>query len=120
MNKNILKGKAGEEIALNFLLKNGFRIIDKNWRYSRSGEIDIVAFDKKILVFVEVKARSSINFGHPIESITTNKMQKMKSLAITYLSEHSDLRYSGIRFDVIGIILGKNPEISHYKDIYQF
>ena len=120
MKKNCEKGRIGESLAEEFLISKGFKIIEKNWRYSRQGELDIIASDKNTLVFVEVKARSSISFGYPIEAIDKNKMNKIKTLAGIYLSENKDLKFKKLRFDAVGIILGENPQISHYKDIYQF
>ena len=58
MGKNIAKGKTGEILAVEFLAKRGFKVIETNWRYSRCGEIDIIAFDNKTLAFIEVKTRN--------------------------------------------------------------
>ena len=118
--KNIAKGKLGEELAADFLEKNGFNIIEKNWRYSRIGEIDIIAFDREILVFIEVKARKSTKFGNPIEAVTESKINKIRTLAEIYLSNNTHLLFESIRFDVVGILLKKDSEIELYKDVYQF
>jgi len=120
MKNNCAKGKIGENLAEEFLISNGFKILEKNWRYSRQGELDIIAFDKNTLVFVEVKARSSISFGYPIEAIDKNKMNKIKTLAGIYLSENKELKFKKIRFDAVAVILEEKPKINHYKDIYQF
>ncbi|OGI23585.1 MAG: YraN family protein [Candidatus Melainabacteria bacterium RIFOXYA12_FULL_32_12] len=120
MKSNIAKGKIGEDIAAKYLEKRGFKIIEKNWRYSRYGEIDIIATDQKTLVFIEVKTRSTVNYGHPVESITKSKIDKIRTLAGAYLNENPDLKFKNYRFDAIGIILNKEPEIVYYKDIYQF
>lgn len=120
MKKNIEKGKIGEELAAEFLSKKGFKILEKNWRYSRYGELDIIAVDNKTLVFVEVKARSSIAFGHPAEAVDKNKLEKIRTLAGIYINEHPDLNYKGYRYDAIAVILTKIPEIIYYKDVYQF
>ncbi|EKE03133.1 MAG: hypothetical protein ACD_20C00251G0004 [uncultured bacterium] len=120
MKKNIATGKLGEDIATEYLTKRGFKILEKNWRYSRYGEIDIIAVDQKTLVFIEVKTRSTINYGHPSEAINKNKLDKIRTLAGIYLNEHTKLKFSQYRFDAVGIILNKEPEITYYKDIYQF
>jgi putative endonuclease len=120
MTKNIEKGKLGEEIATDFLRKKGYKILHRNWRYSRCGEIDIIASDRDTLVFIEVKARSSLNFGHPSESINKNKIDKIRKLAGIYLSENKENKFHKFRFDAVGVILGSKPEIFYYKDIYQF
>ena len=120
MGKNKVKGKIGEDLAAEFLENKGFKIIERNWNYSRSGEIDIIAYDKKTLVFVEVKTRSSTEYGYPAEAINTRKIKKMKTLAAIYLNEKNNLKFNSFRFDAIAVILAQNPEIKHYKDIYQF
>lgn len=118
--KNSSKGKIGENIAAEFITRKGFEILERNWHYSRYGEIDIIAVDKTTLVFIEVKARSSINFGYPIEAINKSKMNKMRILAEAYLNLNHDVKFSGYRFDAVGIILESKPQITYYQDIYQF
>lgn len=120
MRKNIETGKIGEELADKFLTGKGFKVIEKNWRYSRYGEIDIIAVDQKTLVFIEVKTRRSTICGHPSEAINKTKIDKMRTLASIYLSEKQDIKFNKFRFDAIAIILDKEPEITYYKDIYQF
>ena len=75
---NISTGKKGEELAKEFLIKNGFKIIETNKRFSRFCEIDIVAMDKNTLVFCEVKTRRTDKCGMPFEAITKIKYQNMK------------------------------------------
>jgi putative endonuclease len=116
--QNFLKGKTGESIAANFLEKNGFKIIEKNWRFSRLGEIDIIAEHENILVFVEVKTRSSNLFGQPLESVDERKFNKIKKLAEIYLSRLEINNYSGIRFDLVGILFKNPPEITYFKNVY--
>lgn len=116
--QNYNKGKAGEILAVNFLAKQGFKIVEKNWRYSRLGEIDIIAEDSNTLVFIEVKARSSTFFGQPIESVNEKKFLKMQKLAEIYLSMHPNINYDGFRFDLIGILLKEKPEITYFKGVY--
>ena len=84
---NKLKGKYGEEIARDFLLERGFKILDCNFRYSRYGEIDIIAIKNKIIHFVEVKFRTSEFFGMPQEAITKSKLEKIYLSAKYYLSQ---------------------------------
>lgn len=117
MNKNIPKGKRGECLAEEHLVKQGFKIIERNWRYSRLGEIDIIAEDGDALVFVEVKTRTSCNFGHPAEAITSRKGQRMRKLAEVYINKINADKYKNFRIDLIGILAGKNTEITHIKNI---
>jgi len=116
--QNFSKGKAGEDLAVSFLEKQGFKIIEKNWRYSRMGEIDIIAEDKNTLVFIEVKARSSNFFGNPLESVDQKKFDKIQKLAEIYLSRNPDNSYDGCRFDLIGILLKEKPEFTYFKSVY--
>jgi len=116
--QNTSKGKAGESLAASFLEKQGFKIIEQNWRFSRMGEIDIIAQDKNSLVFIEVKARSSKFFGDPLESVDEKKFNKIKKLAEIYLIKNPQIEFKDIRFDLIGILLKENPEITYFKGIY--
>lgn len=120
MKKNIVKGKVGEKLAAEYLIKKGYKIITTNWRYSRIGELDIIALEKNTLVFVEVKSRTSTAFGHPIEAVDFRKMEKLRTLAGLYINENADLSYKGYRFDVIGVILQNTPKIEHLRNVYQF
>jgi putative endonuclease len=116
--QNLFKGKSGESIAVDFLEKQGFKIIEKNWRFSRVGEIDIIAEDNNILVFVEVKAKTSDRFGTPLEAVSEKKFERMNRLAEIYVSRLEENNYKGVRFDLIGIILKTMPEITYYKAVY--
>jgi putative endonuclease len=93
-------GKEGEAIAVRFLKKNGYRIIQKNYR-TPIGEIDIIARDGKTLVFVEVKARESIRYGLPFESVNSRKRKKIMNVATLYLKRFRDV--PPCRFDVVSI-----------------
>jgi len=96
-------GKDGEKIAISFLKKRGYQILEKNYR-CRLGEIDIVAKDKEKIVFVEVKTRSSLIFGLPQEAVSYSKQLRLTRLALTYLSYHK-LKDIPCRFDVVGILM---------------
>ena len=111
------KGQLGEEIASKYLEKQGYKILERNFHYSKNAEIDIIAMDKQTLVFVEVKARTSLNTGHPFEAIDENKLQKLRTAIFGYLSTH-DQKFIGYRCDGIAIIGLENPQIQHLKNIY--
>ncbi len=115
MKTKIIKGKKGEDLAAEFLKKQGFKVIEKNWRFSRTGEIDIIAEDKDTLVFVEVKTRTSMCFGHPIEAISSRKLSTIQKLAEIYINTKNMKKYENFRIDIIGILMGKEPEITHIK-----
>ena len=101
--RKIVTGKEGERIAADFLKKNGYRIVEVNYRCP-IGEIDIIARDKNEIVFVEVKARKSFALGYPEEAVGLKKQKKMSQLALWYLQEKNiiDVR---ARFDVVAIVL---------------
>lgn len=117
-SQNSSKGRAGEAFAVNYIVRMGFKILEKNWRYSRFGEIDIIAQDDNTIVFIEVKSRTSCKFGHPFESVDEKKFEKIKKLAEIYLSKNNHLSGKNVRFDIIGILLKNNPEITYLKNIY--
>ena len=100
-------GKKGEDAATKFLLRRGYKIVERNWRCP-AGEADIIAFDGSTLVFVEVKTRSDIDKGYPEEAITREKRARYERISAYYLrdSKYEELCF---RFDVIGIlVLGNN------------
>jgi len=98
------KGIDGENFAVNFLKKKGYKIVGRNF-HSRFGEIDIIAVDKGAVVFIEVKLRSSNAFGSPLESITKKKLYKLKKTALYYLTINN-LGQRPYRFDAIEIKTG--------------
>lgn len=96
-------GKKGETIAVNFLKKQGYKIIERNYR-SKVGEIDIIAREKGDIVFIEVKTRQSDNFGLPEEAVSYRKQRRLTKIALSYLTHHR-LRGVNCRFDVVGILM---------------
>lgn len=112
---NISVGKYGEELACKYLVKNGYKIIERNKRFSKFSEIDIIALDKNILVFVEVKTRNSDICGHPFEAITKTKYQHIKSGVFTYLQENP--KYKKFRIDAVSVVLKPEVKIELIKNI---
>lgn len=98
-------GELGEKIAQKFLKKKGFRIRETGFRCSR-GEIDIIAQKKDCLVFVEVRTKSTLDFGAPEESITRAKKERLIASALTYTATHADLP-SLWRIDLVVVELGE-------------
>ena len=117
--KNIQTGKSGEDIAETYLKKLKYKILNRNWHYSKNAEIDIIAMDKKTVVFVEVKTRSDLSKGHPFEAITNAKIEKMKKAIHAYL-QLTNIKYDCYRIDGISIVGLENPTIEHLKNIGQF
>jgi len=96
-------GKIGEDIAIDFLKKKGYKIIERNYKCV-FGEVDIVARDRGDIVFVEVKSRRSEYFGDPTDAVDFNKQKKISKIALNYLNEKR-LDNHDARFDVIAIKL---------------
>ncbi len=97
----IQTGKHGEDLAVDHLKREGYRIIKRNYRCV-FGEIDIVARDEKTLVFVEVRSRKTNRYGNPRESVGLSKKMKISKIALNYLKE-KQFQNSHARFDVIAI-----------------
>ena len=114
-----MTGEEGEKIAAAFLLKQGYRILERNFR-TALGEIDLIAQDGKTLIFVEVKARSGIGFGVPQSAVDPRKQTKMSRVALLYLSQKK-IEGCECRFDVIGITQGSNgaASVEHFKNAFE-
>ena len=108
-------GQNGEDIACEYLIKQGYKIIERNVRFSRECELDIVALDKNTLVAVEVKTRKTGSLGSPLEAVTKTKLQNMKKGLMYYLAENPN--YKTYRTDVVSIVLTPKIEIQHLKNL---
>ncbi len=109
-------GKTNEELAAEYLRGRGFEIAEMNYR-TRSAEIDIVAMDGSVIVFVEVKYRSGSGCGSPLASVDVRKQRRISRAALTYLVTHGYSDSVPCRFDVIGITPGG---ISHIEQAFEF
>ena len=110
------RGEWGEKIAVEFLVKKGYRILAKNWHHGHE-EIDIVAKDGEMLVIVEVKTRESDAFGNPEDFITNGQQKRIINAADAYIFQN-DLDVD-VRFDVIGITTDREPPtIFHIDDAF--
>ncbi len=103
-------GDWGEKVAVNYLMKQGYQILDRNYK-TKLGELDIVAKERDIIVFVEVKTRSSRSFGLPQEAVNFKKQNKIMRMAMQYL-QNRDLRGTW-RIDVVGIVMSKNRRVEN-------
>ena len=101
-------GAKGEEIAVRYLKKRGYRIVERNYRV-KLGEIDIIAEQGDDLVFIEVKTRSDTSFGSPFESITKQKQKQLSKVALEYISKKKCYQRPA-RFDVVGIQFRKGSK----------
>jgi putative endonuclease len=98
-------GAAGEDLAAAWYVERGWRVLDRNWRSGRTGELDVVALKDGVLAVCEVKARSSEAFGTPLEAVTPAKQARIRRLAAAYLAA-SGVRARRIRFDVAAVLDG--------------
>jgi len=106
-------GILGEKLAKDFLKKQGYRILETNYRCP-PGEIDIIAKHKDSLVFIEVRAKTSLEFGSPEESITPTKMERLRAAASHYQQTHDNLPPSW-RIDVVAVELDQNGKTSRIE-----
>jgi putative endonuclease len=114
-NSKKIKGRVGEDLAFDFLLNNGYDILATNWRQGRA-ELDIIAYDQNILVFIEVKTRTTDL--QPERSVTYKKQKLIISAAARYIET---IGWDGdLRFDIIAIIHknGDTFSIEHFKDAF--
>ena len=117
MTGNKQTGNTGEELAADFLIRSGYTVLERNWRF-RHWEVDIIASKNGKLHFVEVKTRTSLRFGHPEESITAEKMRHLRNAAEEYQYRYPEWKY--IQFNVLAIRLQGNElkEVFLIEDVY--
>lgn len=113
-------GEWGEEQAAKYLRRQGYKIVSRRDR-SRIGELDLVAVDKRTVVFVEVKTRRSTDKGSPADAIDARKQRQLTRAALTFLKAHGLMDYPA-RFDVIAITCPRDkdrPTVEHIRDAFQ-
>jgi putative endonuclease len=111
-------GKRGEDIAEQFLRKAGYKLVERNYRCA-AGEVDLIALDGRVIVFVEVKTRSGDRFGNPLEAVEWRKQRKIVRAAQFFLSQKG-LHQRDARFDVVGISWpGEEPMVEHIKNAFE-
>lgn len=110
-------GALGEQLAVDHLRGLGLQIVERNWR-CRYGELDVVAADGRVLVFVEVKTRTGDQFGGAVAAVTPAKVRRLRRLAGLWLAEHRDA-WAAVRLDVVAITIGRRrtPEITHVQGV---
>lgn len=112
-------GKAGEDLAERYLKRQGYAIVERNYRCPL-GEIDLIALNKRVVVFVEVKTRRVDTSGAPLESVNAVKQRRLKRTALHYLSKHR-LHDRDVQFDVVGISLRSDPPaVQHVRHAFDF
>jgi len=116
MDARRLFGNSGERLAEQFLLKHGMHVLSRQYR-TRFGEIDLIVKDNNEIVFVEVKTRRGNDFGHPEESVTKGKLEKIVRTGEWYLQETHQTS-ALYRIDVVAITYGTgDPEIHHLAGV---
>jgi putative endonuclease len=117
---NIERGMKGEEIAVRVLKKSRYKILERNFR-TPVGEIDIIAREKKCLVFVEVRTRSSVEFGLPQETVVARKRDKLCKAARWYLQKEGG-ESGDCRFDIVAVLIDEdasNHTVEIIKDAFR-
>lgn len=112
-------GREGEDLAAAYLESKGYTILERNYFFRRA-EVDIVAYDRKQIVFVEVKLRTGKAFGEPEDAVSEEKMHNIYKAAEAWLYERKMDR-SPVRFDIISILRVRNdaPSFKHFKDTFR-
>ncbi len=111
-------GKLGEALALKYLKKKGYRIVETNYRCAL-GEIDIIAVESRVVVFVEVKSRRTDKFGPPQAAVGIQKQRKISMLAKNYMKEKR-IEDAKARFDVVSVMLGlEKPKIELIRNAFE-
>ncbi|MEO7068905.1 MAG: YraN family protein [Nostocoides sp.] len=101
-DERIALGRWGEDLAAQYLTSRGMRVLERNWR-CQHGELDIVAVDRDCLVACEVKTRSGVCYGTPVEAVTWRKHARLRRLVAVWLGEHPN-GFAGVRIDVVGVL----------------
>jgi len=99
-------GQSGEAAAADWYLAHGYQVLARNWR-CRDGEIDLIVARSRVVVFCEVKSRSSEVFGAPVEAVTRDKQRRIRRLAARWLQGETAIRPRAIRFDVAAVLRGQ-------------
>ena len=109
-------GRWGEDLAVAYLEKKGYTIVERDWKSGRK-DIDIIALDDDVVVFVEVKTRRNHVFGEPEDAIDYRKMQSLQQ-AINHYIKFRHIRQE-IRFDIISVVgtIGTEPDIQHIQNV---
>lgn len=110
-------GKTGEDLAAAYLTERGYQLLHRNWRYSHY-EIDIIALREGKLHFVEVKMRSSNQYGFPEEAVTKKKFKRLLNAADEFLHQHPQYRH--VQYDILAITQHRNqpPDYFLIEDVY--
>ena len=117
MATNQQKGQKGEALAAEWLMRRGYTLLHRNWRFSKF-EIDIIATKDQTLHFIEVKSRTSLKFGNPEDQVDKKKLAKMIDAGEEYIYQNPG--WKKVRFDILAIKMfkGLEPEFFLIEDVY--
>ena len=116
--RNLCIGRTGEDIAADLLKKNGYKILVRNYKI-KTGEIDIIAKDKDVICFIEVKTRHSDRYGLPQEAVIRSKQRQIAKCALVFLKQNN-LLGSKARFDVVSVIYAEDgPKSDLIKNAFE-
>ena len=116
MSEHFELGKKGEQIAVDYLIKKGYKILERNWRFQKA-EIDIIATKQKKIISIEVKTRSSKYFGNPQDFVSSKKIKLM----VFAMNEYVLMKNleEEVRFDIVAVIKNRaSYDIKHFKDAF--
>ncbi len=117
-NPDQARGRRGEDLAHRFLRRRGYTVVARNWRTETgSGELDIVAWEGKTLVFVEVKSRASEEYGTPDRAVDGEKRGNLIRAAREY-ARHAGVDWQEVRFDVVNVVFSYPVRIEIAKDAF--
>ncbi|NLY67637.1 MAG: YraN family protein [Tissierellia bacterium] len=116
MRNNRNKGIIGENLAVEHLVNKGYGILERNYR-TKIGEIDIIAIKNNTLIFVEVKTRTSANFGFPYEAVNKRKFHKILKTSLVYIKQKGYKGYQ-VRYDIIEVFLSNKRKINHIENVF--
>lgn len=116
MKTNIITGRFGEQLALEYLNSKGYNVVEKNYR-NKIGEVDIIAYDKSILAFIEVKTRNNHEYGYAYESVDSRKQKKIINASLMYLQKYK-LHDVQVRYDVIEVYPLEEDPINHFENAF--
>ncbi|HXX41990.1 MAG TPA: YraN family protein [Chthoniobacterales bacterium] len=119
-SEHLRRGALGEKLACRFLRRNGYKVLYRNFRGRRGGEIDIVCRDRDTLVFIEVKTRTREDFGRPLAAVDRQKRNRISRGALAWLRllDNPDILF---RFDVVEVVISdeSKPRIELIRDAFQ-
>ncbi len=116
---DLASGRRGEDLAHRLLRRQGMTVVARNYRPpSGHGEIDLVAWDRDTLVFVEVKTRATEEYGAPDRAIDSDKREALAAAARDY-TRRAGVPWDRVRFDVVNVVLSAAPRVSHIQDAFR-